>query len=114
MTRALLLERNPSRLAELSTGLRNSGLEVRTAGRIADVERWPVGEIVVTDLEFFTPWWNEVGAAAVVVFTHTEQQGIEVCRRGATAWILRNCSAGALLRMVESLNRGARRLAASC
>ena len=44
---------------------------VVAVGRVADVERWPRGEVVVLEDRFFTSFWLTVGAAHVVVM---EQQ----------------------------------------
>ena len=100
-TSALLLDRDPARLTELGTALRDFGFDVMTVARVADVERWPIGKLVVTDVHFFTPWWKEIGATAVVVLAQTAEQGIYACQRGATAWMLHGCAAGALVQAIE-------------
>ena len=53
---------------ELARTLRRWTREaVATAGRLADVERWPVGEVVVIEERFLTPFWLTVGTAHVMV-----------------------------------------------
>jgi hypothetical protein len=42
---------------------------------IADVERWPAGEIVVMEEQFFTSFWASVGAAYVIVLKRAEAAG---------------------------------------
>ena len=103
MTPVLLLEPDHDRLAQLSTGLRGAGFDVSAATRIAEIERWPRGMLVVTDAHYFTPWWTEVGAAGSVVLAHTLEQGRQARRNGATAWMLRNCTPGALLQVVHRI-----------
>ena len=99
----LLLEPDCTRLVQLSTGLRDAGFDVIATARIAEVERWPQGMLVVTDADYFTPWWTHVGASGAVVLARTREQGIEARRIGATAWILRNCSPGALVRVMHRI-----------
>jgi hypothetical protein len=48
---------------------------VVAAATIADVERWPVGEIVVIEERFFTSFWVSVGAAYVIVLKRAEPVG---------------------------------------
>jgi hypothetical protein len=42
---------------------------------IADVERWPAGEIVVVEERFFTSFWASVGSAHVIVLKRAEPAG---------------------------------------
>ena len=103
----LLIESRASRRDELASHLETVGLHVTTAGRIADVERWPAGEVVVTEAGRFTPFWKDVGASHVVVLADTAHEGAEACRRGATAWLPRGCSAGALQQVLLTVGAGA-------
>src|SRR5258705_6405644 len=95
--RPLLLDSDPVRLARLHAGLRRAGIDAIAAERIAEVERWPSDTLVITDIDRFTPWWFEVGATGVIVLANTAEQGVEACRRGATTWLLRNCTVGKLV-----------------
>jgi hypothetical protein len=65
----LLLVHSDDRVRkEIASVLRHSGREhVVEASTIADVERWPRGEVVIVEAQFFTPVWLAVGAAYVVV-----------------------------------------------
>ena len=63
----LVLLSDPVRRTDLTTLLRELGNEVASATCIADIERWPEGQVVVTERRFFTPFWFEVGATHVVV-----------------------------------------------
>ena len=83
----LVFERDTQRLSDLSEDLRTAGFRVLGLTRVAELERWPAGEIVVTDWNSFTPFWKDVGAAAVIVLAETEEQGADACERGATAWL---------------------------
>jgi hypothetical protein len=68
-TPVLLLDSNGQRRNRLAASLRASGFLVSTASTIAEIERWPVGQIVVVDAACFTPLWTTVGAAHVVVLS---------------------------------------------
>jgi hypothetical protein len=99
----LLIEADTQRRAELAAAVRASGLDVVAVGRIADVEEWPEGDVVVTQGDQFTPSWKELGARHVIVLADSPEQGAEACERGATAWIPRSCSSEALLGVVRTL-----------
>jgi hypothetical protein len=42
---------------------------VVAVGRVAEIERWPRGQVVVVEEVLFTPFWLTVGAAHIVVMT---------------------------------------------
>lgn len=100
----LLIEADTRRRTELAAAVRASGLPVVAVGRIAEVEEWPAGEVVVTEGDQFTPWWKEIGARHVIVLADSPEQGVEACERGATAWIPRTCSSEALVGIVRNLD----------
>jgi CheY-like chemotaxis protein len=104
----LLLEAHPERRARFGEALRRAGLAVTEAARIADVERWPFGQTVVTDAERFTSWWRHVGAEHVIVLASSEREGLAACSSGATAWLPRTCGPDVLVRKVVELGYGVR------
>lgn len=65
----LLLDSDGQRRNRVAASLRARGFLVSTATNIAEIERWPVGQIVVVDATCFTPLWTTVGAAHVVVLS---------------------------------------------
>ncbi len=99
----LLIEADSARRAQLSIALAASGLTVTAVSSIAEIERWPAGDVVVTDGDRFTPWWARVGASHVIVLADSEQQGVAACERGATAWVPRTCSPDLLVGTVRGL-----------
>jgi hypothetical protein len=99
----LLVEGDANRRMQLSQALRSEGMPVMAVSGIAEVERWPAGEVVVTDARRFTPLWKETGAAHVVVLADTDEEGMEACVRGACAWIPRHCAPGALIDVLYEL-----------
>jgi hypothetical protein len=105
----VLIESNAERRKELATALRSTGNVVVAASRIAEVERWPIGEIVVAESSFFTPLWNDVGATHVVVLADSPALGRHAVATGASAWVPRHCEPGDLLALIRTLTdvRGA-------
>jgi CheY-like chemotaxis protein len=101
--RVLLIEADTERRTLLATALAASGITVIAVASVAEIERWPEGEVVVTDGERFTPWWVQVGASHIVVLAETAEQGVEACQRGASAWVPRTCSPDLLIRALRRL-----------
>lgn len=98
--RVLLVEPDAARRLALMTALEDAGVTVVGAAHIGDVERWPAGELVVTDVYRFTPWWKDVGATDVIVLADTPEQGTDACDRGAAAWLPRTCPPATLVALV--------------
>ena len=96
----LLIESNPHRRIALAAALRNS-FAVTAVGRIAEIERWPTGDIVVTESRRFTPWWKSIGALHVIVLADTAGEGLTAEEQGATTWISRTCSPDELLETIR-------------
>ena len=99
----LLVEGDYERRSHLSRALRAEGMPVLAVAGIAEVERWPVGDVVVTESRRFTPLWKETGASHVVVLADTDEDGIEACVRGACAWIPRQAQSEALIDVLYGL-----------
>jgi hypothetical protein len=98
--RIVLLDSDPRRRGTLARALRGAGVQVSTLGSIAEMERWPVGEVLLMDVRFFSPWWHTVGARHVMVLA-TPEAGPDACARGASAWIPHGCTPDALLGIVK-------------
>src|SRR5688500_16472734 len=99
----VLVESNDERRHEITTALRAGGVWVLAVGRMAELEQWPDGEVVVTESSSFTPWWKHVGASHVVVLADTAALGMEACQLGASMWVGRLCAPRVLLAMLGSL-----------
>lgn len=102
--RVLLIEADTERRAQLATALAASGITVVAVASIAEIERWPTGDVVVTDSERFTSWWVHVGATHVIVLADTAEQGADACERGASAWVPRTCSPDLLIGTLRELS----------
>jgi len=83
----LIIDADATQRAALEQACRSAGMSVLAAGSVAEVERWPVGQIVVTDAAHLTPLWRQVGAAAVIVLVRRAEDGSNAGERGATHWL---------------------------
>lgn len=99
----LLLESDAEERARLTGALQDAGLPVRGVSSIAEIERWPAGDLVITDAERFTSWWKEMGATHVVVIANTPEEGAAACAEGATMWVLRTSDTERLVEAVKSI-----------
>ena len=99
----LLLSADPECRRTFAAALRSRGFEVCTARYIAELQRWPIGEIVVVDARQFTPWWAVVGAAHVVVLSDSTKQLEKVSAGVPSTWIHRESGPEALIAALESL-----------
>ena len=83
----LLLDLDTRRRNQFASVLRGRGFTISVMSYIAEIERWPVGEIVVVDAARFTPWWTEVGALRVVVLSATAVEESRVYNGVPCMWI---------------------------
>ena len=83
----LVVDPDPVRRLRLEQACRSAGVPVRSVGSIADVKRWPRGQIVVTTLAQLTPFWRAVGATEVLVLVADRREGIAALQQGATQWL---------------------------
>ena len=97
MPHVLLLDIDAHRRRRLAAALRNRGFEVSVAGAIADLERWPSGQIVVVDAARFTPWWAEVGAVRVLVLSDSETPINLTCEGVPCTWLPNAADAESLI-----------------
>ena len=105
----LLVESDAIERRKLTAALRGAGLPVFDVGSIADLERWPKGDIVITEAQRYTPWWTSVGATHVVVLADTPEEGAAACAQGATVWVQRRANPDRLVSILRAFigNTGA-------
>jgi hypothetical protein len=89
----LLIESDPIVLGRLLREFHAAGIPALGVTTIAHLERWPEGQIVITDLPHFTPWWRLVGAAQVIVLVDAAEHARGAMQHGASGWFLRSDSA---------------------
>jgi hypothetical protein len=102
----LLVMRDAHARERLRAQLHACGFRVTAVVRIAQVERWPAGQIVLTDRASFTPFWLTAGAAAVVVLTDDTADGAAACGAGATAWAPPSCETVVVTTVCNILRSG--------
>lgn len=93
----LLLDLDLQRREQLARVLRGRGFTISVMSHIAEIERWPIGQIVVVDAARFTPWWAEVGAARVVVLSGTSGEKTQVYNGVPCMWIPHGSDPDALI-----------------
>ena len=96
----LLLDCDRLRREQIATVLRERGFTLSVKSHIAEIERWPVGQIVVVDAERFTPWWGDVGAARVVVLSGTTDEDSVVYNGVQYRWLPHGSGPDALLALL--------------
>jgi DNA-binding response OmpR family regulator len=99
----LLLESDAHERIRLTEALEEAGLPVLGVSSIAEVEKWPSGDVVITAAERFTVWWKEMGATHVLVLANTPEEGAAACERGATMWVLKPCNTQQLVAAVKTI-----------
>jgi hypothetical protein len=99
----LVIESDAARRTAFVQRLCAIGIAVTSVASICEIERWPTGDVVVTDATHFTPFWVTVGATHVVVITDSDADGIDVCRRGATAWVPRSLGPEGLVDRLQEI-----------
>jgi hypothetical protein len=99
----LLLSADPECRSTFAAALRSRGFEVCTVRYIAEIQRWPIGEIVVVDARQYTPWWAVVGAAHVVILSDSSKQLEKVSSGVPSTWIHRESGPEALVAALKSL-----------
>lgn len=99
----LLLESNAQERQRLVDAVQHAGYSVRGAGSIAEVERWPSGDVVITTADRYTTWWHEMGASHVIVLADSQAQGQDAMDKGAHSWLLKPCRPEQLIDALRSV-----------
>lgn len=99
----LLLESDTTERMRLTEALEDAGWPVLSISSIAEVERWPTGDVVITAADRFTMWWKEMGATHILVLATTPEEGAAACARGATMWVLKPCNVEQLVSAVRAI-----------
>ena len=83
----LIIEADALRRVAMEWACWAAGFSVVAVGSIAEVEQWPEGQLVVTDLAHVTPLWRQVGAVEVVALVADAAEGRTALSNGATQWV---------------------------
>jgi hypothetical protein len=98
----VLVDPQTARREQMVSSLRAERIRVIAASRIANLERWPVVQVVVTHDAHATRSWFNVGATHVIVLADTDEEQTLARRSGASAVVAsRNCAA--LLSILRSV-----------
>src|SRR5258706_2890253 len=98
----VLVDPATERREQLVSLLRAEGIRVVPVSRVASLERWPVGDVLVTYLAHTTHWWIHVGAAHVIVPADTDQERSLAQRSGASG-VVASGNTAALLSILRSV-----------
>jgi DNA-binding response OmpR family regulator len=101
----LVIETNATHRAMLKEACQAAGLSVVAVSSVAEVERWPDGQIVITNAAHLTPWWRLVGAVEVIVLVQDAAAGIAALENGATRWLQPPPAAEVVAALVLALTR---------
>ena len=95
MASVVVIHSDAHRRELLVRACRTRGLDVNGFGRVAEIERWPDGHIVVTDLAHLSGWWERLGASHVLGLVANAAEGEAAVLNGATGWLDDHLSAEA-------------------
>jgi hypothetical protein len=70
----VFIDENDRRRQELVTCLQAEGIPVIAVSRVAELEGWPVGKVLVTHAAAVTPLWFDMGAEHVVVLADSDEE----------------------------------------
>ena len=105
-TDVLVIDSDSAYRTALEQACQAAGLSVLAVSSIAEVERWPAGQIVVTDAAHLSPWWRMVGAAEVMLLARKPDDGVAAFEKGATWRLQPPPSAEVVAAMVLALTDG--------
>ena len=83
-TDILVINSNSADRKAVEQACQAAGLSVHAVSSVAEVERWPLGQIVVTDPAHLTPWWRGVGASEVIVLARNPDEVVTAVRAAET------------------------------
>jgi hypothetical protein len=94
----VLVDHDSVRRSAYRQALQRHGCDVVDVARISELERWPAGQVVVTDLA--TEWWKCVGVSRVILVADT---GSNLTAAVADVWVPRDFPAEELIDVVLRL-----------
>jgi hypothetical protein len=97
----VLLDPDVRRRDAVANTLRAAGMRVLVFGAIAEMDCWPSGAVLVTDVSYYTPWWKSVGVSDVIVISPTPDAGRAACADGACDWVPERWTPAAVLQVIQ-------------
>jgi hypothetical protein len=83
----VLMDADDVRRRILGGACRAAGLRVYSVASVAELQRWPDGDIVVAGSIYITPLWRQVGAVEVIALVDDASEGMTAVTNGATRWL---------------------------
>jgi hypothetical protein len=83
----LVITKDEARRVTLERACRAAGVPARGVSSVSELERWPVGQIVITDVGHLSPWWRHIGAVEVIALVDDAEEGMVALQNGATQWL---------------------------
>ena len=100
----VLVDGEDGRREKLMSLLRAEGIRVVPVSRVANLERGPGGDVLVTDMAHSTRWWIDVGATHVIALADTDEER-DLAQRSGAAVVARGKPA-ALLAILRTIATG--------
>jgi hypothetical protein len=91
-----------ARREQLMFLLRAEGIRVVPVNRVANLETWPIADVLLTYVTHSTAWWIDVGAAHVVLLVDTDEERSHAERSGASS-VVASGDTAALLSLLRNI-----------
>lgn len=98
----VLVDAATARREQLVPLLRAEGIRVVPVSRVASLERWPAGDVLVIHVAHSMQSWIDVGATHVIVLADTEEERSLAQRNGASA-VVASGNTAALLSILRTI-----------
>jgi hypothetical protein len=99
---AILVDPATPRREQLMSLLRAEAIRVVPVNRVANLEMWPVADVLVTYVAHSMLWWHEVRSAHVILLADTDDERA-IARRSGAALVVTSGDTAALLSLLRTL-----------
>jgi hypothetical protein len=96
---AVLVDPATARREQLMSLLRAEGIRVVPVNRVANLEMWPVADVLLTYVADSTHWWIKPRAAHVILLADTDEERSVAQRSGAGSVVASGDTAALLSRL---------------
>src|SRR5688572_17861785 len=101
MKPVLIIDSDTHRREFLVTACEMRGIPTRANASVAEIRRWPAGQVVVTDFAHLSGLWADVGATHVIALVANADEARAAVTNGATEWVHRDVSVQAVAELLE-------------
>jgi hypothetical protein len=99
---AVLVDPATARREQLMSVLRAEGIRVVPMNRVANMQTWPVADVLVTYVAHSMHWWIEVRSAHVILLADTDEERV-LARCSGAALVVASGDTAALLSLLRTL-----------